>query len=103
MTTYDYENPDFGPLRALVPAGQLGDWMWMNRSTTDGRNVEHYKHRIVRSYINLDHDGQAWASRIVEHACDPWCNEAHEHRAEVREHYTVPTEQALDEVLSWLS
>jgi hypothetical protein len=103
VSSYDYDHPDFGPLRVLVSAEHLGDWMWMNRSTTDGRVVEHYKHRIARGYINLDHEGQAWKSRIVEHACTPWCDETHEHREEKREHFTVPTALALNEVLSWLS
>lgn len=102
-TVYDYENPDFGPLRAAVPADQLDGWMWMNRSIVHGRTVEHYKHRVARGYLNLDHSGQAWKSEIAEYGCSPWCDETHQHRETVYGHYTVATAQAINEVMSWLS
>lgn len=99
MNTYDYENPDFGPLHSVLPSAMRDGWMWMNRSTIRGRTVEHYKHRITRSYLNLDHEGTAWQGRIAEHGCSPWCEETHEHRKDVFEHFTVPTSQAIEEAL----
>lgn len=102
-SVYDYDNPDFDPLRAVLPLDECDGWMWMNRSTTDGRVVEHYKHRIARGYLNLDHAGQAWKSQIADFGCDPWCDEDHQHRKTTYKHFPVPTGQAIAEVLSWLS
>jgi len=90
----DEEVPNWEPLRALLPADRLDGWMWMGRSTWNSAAVEHYKHSVTRGSVTLDHDSNGWMSRISQHGCSPWCDERHEHVAEVREYYLAsPVEE----------
>ncbi len=102
MSELDQEIPDWAPLRAAVGAEGANGWMWMNRSTRAGIVIEHYKHSLTRSYLNLDHAGHAWKSRIAAHGCSPWCDcpEGREHAQDVFEHFTVPLDEAIAEALS---
>lgn len=99
----DADAPHWGPLRALLPADQLDGWMWMARSTWNGRIVEHYKHRETRGGLTVDHDGNYWSSRAVQDACDPWCGHEKdgEHAEEVREYFTVTEHEAFKSAGLW--
>ena len=98
----DQEAPDWSPLLAVVGREGVVGWMWMNRSSHAGIIVEHYKHRHTRNYLNLDHAGHAWTSRIVSHGCSPWCEcpAGQGHVEDVFEHFTVPLGAAIAEALS---
>ncbi|MFJ1539354.1 hypothetical protein ACIODS_12495 [Micromonospora chalcea] len=100
---FGQDEPNWGPLRALIPAAQLDGWMWMARSNYDGTVVEHYKHRETRGHLTLDHAGNYWASRIVKNACDPWCDENHEHDmyTDVCEYFTVTEADAFGAAGVW--
>ncbi|GGN39777.1 hypothetical protein FHR83_006643 [Actinoplanes campanulatus] len=99
----DADAPHWGPLRACLPADQLDGWMWMARSTYNGVIVEHYKHHETRGGITLDHEGRYWSSRIIKHACSPWCDEPHEHDmyTDVREYFTVTEHEAFKDAGLW--
>ncbi len=98
----DRHEPNWAPLEALIPDDQRGEWMWMGRVHRDGHVIEQYKHVITRGYLNLDHAGHAWKSRITTHGCSPWCDcpEGQEHVPDVFEHFTVPLDKAIAEALS---
>ncbi|GAA0550244.1 hypothetical protein GCM10010172_35440 [Paractinoplanes ferrugineus] len=99
----DADQPHWGPLRKLIPADQLDGWMWMARSTYNGVIVEHYKHSETRGGLTLDHEGRYWSSRIIEHACDPWCDKDHDHDmfTDVREYFTVGEPEAFQWAGLW--
>lgn len=98
--TYDYDTPNWAPLEALSPADGLGDWMWMRRCTdAEGKVIESYKHRVTRSYIHLDHHGNAWNFEWVSMHCDPWCDEDHDHGQDVTKAVQAPAADAIAEAL----
>ena len=99
----DADMPHWGPLRALLPDDQLDGWMWMARSSYNDTLVEHYKHRETRGGLTLDHAGNYWSSRIIKHACSPWCDEQHEHDmfTDVREYFTVTEHEAFKSAWVW--
>ncbi|MEU3452107.1 hypothetical protein ABZ671_00490 [Micromonospora sp. NPDC006766] len=87
----DHDNPDWTPLRKVIPAADLDYWMWMGRSSADdGTTIEQYKHRQTRGYLNLSTDGQAWLIRGNADGCTPFCGETHEHRPD-----SPPTVEAV--------
>lgn len=75
----DQDNPNWAPLRAVMPLADCDAWMWMGRSVHDGTVIELYKHRQTRGYLNLSADGRAWLFRRVNLGCDPWCDVDHDH------------------------
>lgn len=97
LEEFGQDEPHWGPLRALLPADQLDGWMWMARSTYNDVTVEHYKHSETRGHLTLDHEGQFWGSRIIKHACSPWCDEQHEHDmyTDICEYFTVGEQEAF--------
>jgi hypothetical protein len=46
--------PNWAPLEFVVPARELGDFMYMGRAG----EIELYKHRITRRYLNIGRDPQ---------------------------------------------
>lgn len=73
-TVWAKDEPNWGPLEALLPAEQVGDWMWMGRVEHDGHSIEQYKHHETRRYINLSKDGQAWRVEYRSNDyCPPFC------------------------------
>jgi hypothetical protein len=64
--------PNWAPLRALLPLEECDPWMWMGRRLEGDRVIEQYKHRYTRGYLNLDQDGQAWTWR-TDRVVDPGC------------------------------
>lgn len=98
--TYQYDVPNWAPLEALSPADALGDWMWMHSSSdATGQVIESYKHRYTRSYLHLDHSGNAWRYEWVSMRCAPWCDEGHDHGEDVTRPTQVPAADALAEAL----
>ena len=46
--------PNWTPLELAVPARELEDFMYMGRTG----EIELYKHRLTRRYLNISHDGR---------------------------------------------
>ena len=59
----DMITPNWLPLERLHTTHaylfEMGDFMWMHRNDT----IECYKHRITRSYLNIDSHGLFWLYR----------------------------------------
>jgi len=58
-----YEDPDWGPLKALLASDELCDYfMWMGDvQLEDGTILNEYKHRWTRRYLHLTHDRRAFS------------------------------------------
>lgn len=52
--------PEWGPLERVLPAAELGGWMFMNRNAGPRGEIISYKHGITRKGLHLDRDGVPW-------------------------------------------
>ena len=48
--------PNWVPLEAVVPAAELGDFMFMGSAG----EIELYKHRLTRRYLNISRDARTF-------------------------------------------
>ena len=59
----DITSPNWQPLEQLHTIHaylfEMDDFMWMHRNDA----IECYKHRITRSYLNIDNNGLFWLYR----------------------------------------
>jgi hypothetical protein len=46
--------PNWAPLELVLPASELEDFMYVGRAG----QIELYKHRLTRRYLNISADGQ---------------------------------------------
>lgn len=99
MSDHDYENPSWTALVQVVSVDMRDGWMWMSRTVQGGDQIEHYKHRITRSYLSLSADGRAWEAKRTQESCSPWCESDHEHRKDIFVYVETPAEAALQEAL----
>lgn len=68
------DEPNWGPLEALLPRDQWGQWMWMSRLEHEGVLIEQYKHHETRGYLNLSADGRFWQVEYRSNDyCPPFC------------------------------
>jgi hypothetical protein len=64
LDNLNYTDPNWAPLRQVIPSKLLDDWMWMNTIRVGTRHIEQYKHRDTRGYLNLDECGRPWMLRF---------------------------------------
>ncbi len=50
------ETPDWGPLESLLGTPLCDEFMWMGQRD----DIQLYKHRATRRYLNLDGKGRAY-------------------------------------------
>lgn len=106
-TDWAKDEPNWGPLEALLPKDQWGQWMWMGRLEHDGHLIEQYKHSETRGYINLSDGGQAWRVEYRSNDyCPPFCQ--NEWAPPPSDHVCVPEvttvhiqPMTVDEAFEW--
>lgn len=57
---YFGDEPDWEPLRVVLPLEWCDGFMWMYRVTQGDATIELYKHGITRRYLNLDQFNRAY-------------------------------------------
>jgi len=61
---FQYTEPKWRPLEALIGAEGAASYMWMHEIEVDnGCRLQAYKHHVTRGYLHLDELGNRWIFR----------------------------------------